>query len=50
MDLDELAFSMEKGTLSEDLLKKCLIRLNKLLQIIYSGNFHTLQNYINNIE
>ncbi|HBA69577.1 MAG TPA: DUF402 domain-containing protein, partial [Lachnospiraceae bacterium] len=26
MDLDELAVSMEKGTLSEELLKKCLIR------------------------
>lgn len=50
MDLDELALSMDKGTLSEDLLKKCLIRLNKLLQIIYSGNFHTLQKYIDEIE
>ena len=39
IDLDELAISMEKGTLSEDLLKKCLFRLNKLLQIIYSGKF-----------
>lgn len=50
MDLDELALSMEQGTLSEDLLQKCLIRLNKLLQIIYSGNFHTLQKYIDEIE
>ena len=50
MDLDELAISMEKGTLSEELLKKCLVRLHKLLQIIYSGNFHTLQKYINEIE
>lgn len=50
MDLDELADSMEQGTLSEELLKKCLVRLNKLLQIIYSGNFHTLQKYIDEIE
>lgn len=50
LDLDELADSMEKGTLSGELLQKCLVRLNKLLQIIYSGNFHTLQKYINEIE
>ena len=50
IDLDELAISMEKGTLSEDLLKKCLFRLNKLLQIIYSCKFHTLQKYIDEIE
>lgn len=57
MDLDELALSMDNstdnssgGALSMDLLKKCLIRLNKLLQIIYNGNFHTLQKYIDEIE
>ncbi len=50
IDLDELAISMDKGALSEELLKKCLLRLNKLLQIIYNGNFHTLQTYINEIE
>lgn len=65
MDLDELALSIKSpagehmdhaagasidGALSMDLLQKCLIRLNNLLQIIYSGNFHTLQKYINEIE
>ena len=61
MDLDELALSIQPsaddyanaptgGALSMDLLKKCLVRLDKLLQIIYSGNFHTLQKYINEIE
>ncbi len=49
LDLDELADALEQGTLSQDLLKKCLNRLNRLLEIIYSGNFCTLQKYINNI-
>ncbi len=50
IDLDELAISMGKGALSEELLKKCLFRLSKLLEIIYSGNFHMLQKYIDEIE
>lgn len=46
MDLDELVTALENGNLPEDLLKKCLVRLNRLLQIIYSGNFLSLQKYI----
>ena len=49
LDLDELADALEQGTLSQDLLKKCLNRLNRLLQIIYSGDFHALQKHIQNI-
>lgn len=43
MDLDELVISLENGRLEGELLKKCLLRLNRLLQIIYDGDFHTLQ-------
>lgn len=50
VDLDELAIAMDKGTLSEELLKKCLFRLNKLLQIIYRGDFLLLQKYIDEVE
>jgi len=50
VDLDELAIAMDKGTLSEELLKKCLFRLNNLLQIIYCGDFLLLQKYIDEAE
>ena len=50
IDLDELAIAMDKGTLSEELLKKCLFRLNKLRQIIYRGDFLLLQKYIDEAE
>lgn len=46
MDLDELAVTLNQGTLTQELLTKCLNRLNDLLQIIYRGEFHTLQKYI----
>lgn len=46
MDLDEVVTSFEKGALTDDLLKQCLLRLDHLLQIIYSGNFHVLKQYI----
>lgn len=49
MDLDELVTTLENGKLSDALLKKCLLRLNNLLQIIYSGNFFELQKYIEDI-
>lgn len=50
MDLDELATALDQDALTTDLLQKCLNRLNHLLQIIYQGNFHTLQKYIENIR
>lgn len=49
MDLDELVTSLDSGSLSGDLLKQCLLRLNRLLQIIYNGNFHLLQKYIEDV-
>ncbi|GFH91943.1 hypothetical protein IMSAGC002_03207 [Lachnospiraceae bacterium] len=50
LDLDELAEALGKGTLSEELLKKCLFRLNKLLETIYSGQFPAYQKYIDDAE
>ena len=49
VDIDELAVALDKGTLSEDLLKKSLLRLNHLLEIIYNGEFSGLQKYIEDI-
>lgn len=50
LDLDELVSALENSTLSDELLKKCLLRLNSLLQLIYSGNFPTLKQYIEKTE
>lgn len=49
MDLDELVTALEAELLSDELLKKCLLRLNSLLQLIYEGRFSTLQKYIEDI-
>ena len=43
VDIDELAAARESGLLSEDMLKKALLTLNHLLQIIYDGGFENLQ-------
>ncbi len=43
VDLDELVTARESGILSEDLLKKALLRLNDLLNTIYAGKFSELQ-------
>jgi len=50
VDIEELAEAFEEKLINEDLLKKALIRLNNLLQIIYSGNFPALKKYIENAE
>lgn len=46
VDLDELVTALESRSISLDTLKSSILRLNKLLQIIYSGRFDTLQKYI----
>ena len=43
VDIDELVTARESGLLSEDMLKKALLTLNSLLQIIYEGGFADLQ-------
>lgn len=43
VDIDELATAREAGLLTDALLKKALLTLNHLLQIIYAGEFENLQ-------
>lgn len=50
MDIDELVDALESGLLTEDMLKKSLLRLNRLLEIIYTGDFKTLQERIESYE
>lgn len=50
VDLDELVTALDSNTLSLGTLKSCLQKLNKLLNIIYSGNFNTLTSYIEKHE
>ncbi|MDD6626761.1 MAG: DUF402 domain-containing protein [Lachnospiraceae bacterium] len=46
VDLDELVTAQESGLLNNDMLKKALLRLNHLLEIIYAGAFDKLQKPI----
>ncbi len=50
MDIDELVAALESGLLTEDMLKKSLLRLNRLLEIIYTGDFKTLKEKIESYE
>lgn len=43
VDIDELATAKEAGLLTDDMLKRALLTLNHLLQIIYDGGFESLQ-------
>lgn len=46
VDLAELADMLDEGVITEELVKKCLHRLEKLLEIIYGGNFDELTKYL----
>lgn len=43
VDIDELVTAKEAGLLNDDMLKKSLLHLDHLLQIIYDGGFDELQ-------
>lgn len=43
VDLDELVSALDNGTLSLDLLKSCLLRLDSLLKVVYSDNFDLIR-------
>ena len=43
VDIDELALALDKKLIDESTLKKSLLQLTHLLEIIYAGNFDTLQ-------
>lgn len=49
MDLDELAEALEQKLISEDTLKAVLLRLNRLLTLIYEGNFHLLAQQLDTL-
>ncbi|MGN1180022.1 MAG: DUF402 domain-containing protein [Suilimivivens sp.] len=46
VDLDEMVTALETNAISLDTLKSCLQKLDKLLNIIYSGNFNTLTSHV----
>lgn len=46
VDLDELVTALEAHSIDLDTLKASLVRLDRLLTIIYSGNFDSLKKYI----
>lgn len=50
VDLDELVAALENGLLSEELLKKSLLRIDALLKIIYGNSFSALQEPIDSRE
>ncbi|MCL2719282.1 MAG: DUF402 domain-containing protein [Lachnospiraceae bacterium] len=46
VDLDELALAVEKSLIDEETLKKCLRTVDKVLRLIYSGEFELLQKHL----
>ena len=46
VDLDELVTALDARSIDINTLKSSLVRLDKLLKIIYSGKFDSLQKYI----
>lgn len=50
VDLNELVISLESRSISLDTLKSCLLKLDKLLNIIYSGAFSSLTAFIEQYE
>lgn len=50
VDIDELAQALEQQLIDEAVLKKALRQLHHLLEIIYCGDFHTLQTPIEKIS
>lgn len=50
VDIGEIADALEAGLIPQSLALQSLRTLDSLLETIYSGYFHTLQQYINEIE
>lgn len=49
VDIDELVTALNENLISEETLKKSLLCLSNLLEIIYSGNFAKLQTPIEQV-
>ncbi len=50
VDLDELADACDMGLISNELLQESLRTTNKLLTMIYNGEFGKYMRYINDVE
>ncbi|MBB2184546.1 DUF402 domain-containing protein [Lachnospiraceae bacterium MD1] len=50
MDLDELSEALERNLITQNEATYALRTLNRLLQIIYRGEFHLLQEPVNQAE
>lgn len=49
VDLDEIAYALESGKITSEQVKKCLLQLNSLLEIIYKDKFDVLQSKLENL-
>jgi len=47
VDLDELVEALDQNAISLDILKSSLLKLDKLLKLIYSGEFDKFKSYLN---
>lgn len=50
VDLDELVQAADEGRISTETMKECLLKLNNLLTMIYSGKFAELRSYLPDAE
>lgn len=50
VDLEEITQAYDAGILSIDLMKASILRLSRLLSLIYSGEFKEYQNYLEQLE
>ena len=50
VDLDELADAEEAGIITKDQLLKSLRTLDRLLGMIYSGDFKRIRDYVESFE
>ncbi|MCR5502193.1 MAG: DUF402 domain-containing protein [Lachnospiraceae bacterium] len=46
VDLDELVTALDDGLIDQDILKRALLCLDKLLSIVYAGKFGELTKYL----
>lgn len=46
VDLDELVQALQEGKITNEQLSDSLLKLNRLLSLIYAGRFHTLTEQI----
>lgn len=50
VDMDEIVEALDRNLTDITLTKKALLRLHNLLEIMYCGDFPTLQKYIDDVE